>query len=74
MTLTHMPGKLPKLAALRAMLKIESGKMDEVPGLVEEDIVAFVLEPRSPGQHILASARTPRKLSLACDRAWWQSA
>ena len=50
MTLTHMPGHLPRIGALRSMMLIDEGKVDKVHNLTEEKTVAFVLEPLAPGE------------------------
>ena len=53
MTLTHMPGNMPRLGALNTMLKIDEGKIDQVHNLSEESITAFVFEPLEEGKRVV---------------------
>ena len=50
MTLTSLPGNMPRLEAVRAMLKVDAGKVDEVRKVHSDKIAAFVIEPSGSGE------------------------
>ena len=49
MTLTTLPGGLPRLEAMQAMLKADSGKIEEMEKVGTEKLVAMVIEPIGKG-------------------------
>lgn len=47
--MTHLPGKMSQLEALKVMLKADAGRIIEVEKLGLQKIAAFILEPHSSG-------------------------
>ncbi len=54
MTLTTLPGSLSRWEGLQAMLKADSGRIDDMPKLQTEKLVAFVIEPIGKGGSLTA--------------------
>ncbi len=50
MTLTSLPGGLSRWEAVQAMLKADTGKIEEAKHIQTEKIAAFILEPNSTGE------------------------
>jgi len=49
MTLTSLPGGLSRWEGMQAMLKADSGKIDDLQKLQSEKVVALVIEPIGTG-------------------------